>query len=222
LSSDFEHDRFDKEFWEDADDPRWNRVLRLKAGKRPSAAIDALFDRLSAWNVDCDHTIQIANLFAIRKVQGATAFDSRHAGLGLVLRPRDSSGLTSIRHFGRPGPTAPWQVVQDFRPPDTFVFAPGPPTPETTDALVAAAPVGSRVRFTNTRAPAVTAFHHENAVKLGPDTFAAAGIDDPLTGNEFTRDRLEIEMALMTAERPTRADIRRTVYIDEVEVFQRV
>jgi hypothetical protein len=93
--------------------------------------------------------------------------------------------------------------------------------PETTDALVAAAPVGSRVRWTNTRAPSDSAFHHENAVKLAADTFAAAGIDDPLTGNEFTRDRLEIRMALMTASRPTRADIRRTVYIDEVEVFQR-
>jgi hypothetical protein len=90
-----------------------------------------------------------------------------------------------------------------------------------TDDLLAKAPAGSRIRWTNLRARKDSAFRHENTVKLGPDTFAAGGIDDPISGNEFTRDRLEIELALMTAKRPTRADIRATVYIDEVEVFER-
>jgi hypothetical protein len=88
-----------------------------------------------------------------------------------------------------------------------------------TDDLLAKAPAGSRIRWTNLRARKDSAFRHENTVKLGPDTFAAGGIDDPISGNEFTRDRLEIELALMTAKRPTRADIRATVYIDEVEVL---
>ena len=90
-----------------------------------------------------------------------------------------------------------------------------------TDALVARAPVGSWVRWTNSAAPGDSAFHHENTVKLDSDVYAAGGIDDPLTGNEFTRKALEIRLALMTARKPTWDYIRRNIYIDEIEVFDR-
>ena len=218
LSSDFEHDHFDTEYWEWESDDKYNRVLRLKPGKTPAEAIDALFARLNAWQIDCDHTVQIANLYAARMTYGAALFNHRQ-GLTMKLRPRESSGLTTRLHYGRAGLAEPWRIVHDFLPPNSFVFAAGPPLPATTEALVAQAPPGSRVRWTNLAAPESSAFRHENAVKLGADVYAAAGIDDPLTGNEFTRDALEIRLALMTKERPSRDDIRRTIYIDEVEVF---
>lgn len=220
LSKDFEDDRFDTEFWQWEGDKKYGRALQLRPGKSPAEAIDALFDRLSAWRIDCDYTVQIANLYAARMTYGAALFNHRQ-GLRMVLRSRESTGLTTRRHYARIGPSELWRIVHDFNPPDSFVFAAGPPVRFSTEELVAAAPVGSRVRWTNILAPPDSDFKHENTVKLAADLYAAAGIDDPITGNEFTRDALEIRLALMTMPRPTRSDIRRTIYIDEVEIFDR-
>jgi hypothetical protein len=220
LSPDFEHDHFDTDFWQWEGDPKYNRVLRLKPGRSPSQAIDALFARLNLWQIDCDHTVQIANLYAMRMTYGSALFDHRE-GLRMVLRSRESSGLTTRRHYGREGIDARWRIVHDFVPPNTFKFASGPPLPAGTEEIVARAPVGSRVRWTNLAADTSDSFRHENTVKLGPDLYAAGGLDDPITGNEFTRTRLEIELALHTHPRPSLAYIRRNIYIDEVEVFDR-
>jgi hypothetical protein len=78
------------------------------------------------------------------------------------------------------------------------------------------------VRFTNLKAKLSDAFRHENCVKLGPDLYAAGGIDDPITGNEFTRERLEIALAQHTNPAPTLEYIRNFIYIDEIEVFEQV
>lgn len=216
LSPDFD-DHFDKEFWDWDGDPKYTRVLTLRPGKRPADAIDALFHRLSDWRIDCDYTVQIANLYAARKTFGAAGFNQQE-GLRMRLKSRESTGVVTQAHFGRLGPTDAWKAVLEFRPPNIFRFADAPIT-KTTEQLVNNAPVGSRVRWTNLQPDPSDAFRHENAVKLDTDLYAAAGIDPPLTGNEFTRDRLEIEMALMSFKKPTRQDIRRNIFIDEVEAF---
>ena len=100
-----------------------------------------------------------------------------------------------------------------------FQFAPGPPLAETTEQLIARARAGSRVLWPNLDATLADAFRHENCVKLGPDLYAAGGLDDPITGNEFHADRVAIELALITDPAPTPKYIRDTIYIDEVEEF---
>ena len=65
LGSDFE-DHLDKQWWEWDNDPVYSRLLRVKAGKSSSAAVDALFNNLDKWKVDCDHLIQLAHIWAQR------------------------------------------------------------------------------------------------------------------------------------------------------------
>jgi hypothetical protein len=237
----FLKDKFDHTYWEWVSDPKFIRVLHLIAGKTPAEAIDAVLDGLTAWRIDCDHTVQISNLYALRKVLGAEQFNARMGG-NMLLRDRESTGLTTVAHYGREGPGDAWRVVTNFDPkkvksgpqvPDTdghlqesklqlsgpFEFAPGAPLAETTEQLVARARAGSRVRWTNLDARLSDAFRHENCVKLGPDLFAAGGLDDPITGNEFTGERVAIELALITNPAPTKQYIQGVIYIDEIEEF---
>lgn len=216
LSPDFEHDHFDHHFWEWDSDDKYSRSLKLKSGRLPSAAIDALFGRLSEWHVDCDHLVQIANLYALRMTFGAARFNQRE-GLQMRLRSRESSGLGTSAHFGRRLPNDAWRFILEWRPPDDPRF--GGDVGKSTDTLIAQAPAGSRVRFTNLGAPSSSDFKHENALKIGADRYAAAGFDDPITGNEFTRERLEIKMAQTTNPRPSWPYIRANVFIDEIEQF---
>jgi hypothetical protein len=228
-------DTYDKTFWQRVDQsvPPFEIYLQLIAGKQPADAVDAIFDGLSDWKIDCDHTVQISNLYALRRVLGAAAFNLR-AGPQMQLRARSSSGLTTVSHFGRDNPTDQWgQVVgfdltkvsaQDVQHPSTqvgspFTFAPGPRLTDTTEQLVARATAGSRVRFTNLKASLADEFRHENCVKLANDLYAAGGLDDPVTGNEFSRDRVEVELALFTNAAPTRAYIQANILIDEIETF---
>src|SRR4030095_9208981 len=195
LSNDFEGDRFDREFWQWESERKYSRVLQLRPGKTPAQAIDALFDRLTAWKVDCAYTVQIANLYAMRMTYGAALFNHRE-GPQMRLRMRESTGLTTRLHYGRERPSDPWRIVHDFEPPNKFVFAAGPPLQMGTDQLVAGAPARSRVRGPNLAAQEGDSFRHENTVKLGAESYgtggAVGGLDDPLTGNVFTRDSLEI------------------------------
>jgi len=107
-------DRFDKSYWTWVDDVKYTRVLKLISGKKPADAIDAILSNPDKWKIDCDHTVQIANLYAIRKVLGSEAFNLL-VGDGMLLRTRESTGLNTKRHVGRDGPTKPWRVVTDAR-----------------------------------------------------------------------------------------------------------
>lgn len=96
-------------------DAKYKRVLQLKAGKQPVQAIEAILDGLNEWRIDCDHTVQIANLFAVRMILGAAKFGVR-VGSPMLLRDRESTGLTTVLHYGREGPTDTWRVVVGFDP----------------------------------------------------------------------------------------------------------
>jgi Protein-glutamine gamma-glutamyltransferase len=215
---DFSKDQFDKEFWEWVGDDKYSRVLRSRSGKSPAEAIDAVFDRLSAWRFDCDHTVQIANFYAMRMTYGAALFNHRE-GSQILFRPRESTGLIPRLHYGRQGPSEGWRIIHYFMPPDKFVFSPGYALPLETKQLLSIAPAGSRVRWTNRAAPSHSAFRHENGVKLADDLYATGGIDDPITGNEFRQEALEIRLALMTTPKPTWTYIHENVYIDEIEIL---
>jgi hypothetical protein len=46
-------------------------------------------------------------------------------------------------------------------------------------------------------------------------------IANPITGNEFTQDCLEVELASTTQSQPSIDYIKSNIYIDEIEVFDR-
>jgi hypothetical protein len=90
----------------------------------------------------------------------------------------------------------------------------GPQQP--VDNLLAAAPVGSRVLFTNPTLPREHPFHNENTVLLGRDRFGAnAG-----RGNvrEFTRKEIEQRMAQASAQDggSSSSDV---IFISEIETY---
>jgi hypothetical protein len=229
-------DQYDRNYWTAVDDPEYGSVLQLKAGKQPAEAVDAILLGLSAWRIDCDHTVQIANLYALRMVLGSAAFNLR-ASSAMQLRPRESNGLKTVLHFGRDVATDKWRNVVSFDPrrvtadydpskPITsannpakqltgpFEYAPGAALDATAEQLVGASLSGSRVRWTNRQVVLSDPFRHENCVKLEYDLYAAGGLDDPVTGNEFTRDRLEAELVLKDEPIPN------NIFIDEIEVFE--
>lgn len=216
LGSDFE-DKFDREYWEWDSDPKFSRRLKLKGGKRPSAAINALFSRLGEWRVDCDHLIQIAHLWAQLNTFGESEFDQQNTPT-LELRARESSGLKTKEHYGRSGPNDYWKVIVEWRPPNDPQFDPRD-TKKTTEDLVQTAPAGSRVRFTNRHAQPWHPFYHENTLKVGNDLFAAGGMTTFWGRNIFSRREVETNLAKYTNPSADPAYIREAVYIDEIEIF---
>ncbi|SRR5260221_87389 len=230
-------DRFDKSYWTWVDDVKYTRVLKLISGKKPADAIDAILSNPDKWKIDCDHTVQIANLYAIRKVLGSEAFNLL-VGDGMLLRTRESTGLNTKRHVGRDGPTKPWRVVTDFDPrkvkpdPDPLYptlqkegpFTFGPPLPDQrTEQLLAEAPAGSRVRWTNLDANLFDSFRHENAVKLRNNRYAAGGLVGfdvvSLISGQFDGSEVQVELASRVNEETGRTGHLEAVFIDEIEEF---
>ena len=268
-------DKMDRQFWENEYDPRYKVLLVLKAGQDPALAIPAVLDRLILWQIDCDLTVQVSNLYALLMTYGAQKFRDKVAipppsgnnllGTRMQLRFRESSGLVTAEHYARLRPGDAWAVVDHFNPGqppltgagwtgpgkpvlvDDFVYDGVPPSPsapaqptiaESTAQLVARAPVGSRVRFTDLKAPIDDGFRHENCVKIGPDLYAAGGLppnpapDRPsswpgafsLRFNEYSERALMVEIALSNPNFPSNpswADIEPYVFVDEVEIFER-
>jgi len=94
----FAKDKFDQTFWEWVSDPKYIRVLQLKAGRHAALAIDAILEGLNAWRIDCDHTVQIANLFAVRMIFGPAQFGVR-VGPQMRLRDRESTRVDDSLAF---------------------------------------------------------------------------------------------------------------------------
>ena len=214
-------DKYDFRYWEPVADDDFNRVLRLKTGQSAAEAVDAILTNIEKWRVDCDHTVQISNLYAMRKTLGDTAFNAR-VGPAMKLRPRDSSGLKTVEHYARDEFAAdavnqPWRGAVKFdakfahnNPGQSgFTFA-GAGLPIQTDALILKAPPGSRVRWTNLGAQTSDVFRHENTVKLQNDVYAAGGLSAFPAANEYPRSALESRLAPAGT----------LLMIDEVEVFE--
>lgn len=200
-------ERFDANFWYKNADNVYGLKLVLKAGKRPSDAIDALFAHLDIWSVDCAEFIQVAEWYAMRHAYGAEEFNRRVQGLSFDLRPHESTGIGQKEMYSRGNPTDMMTRSSDRKPES-----------KTIDQLVADAPFGSRVMWTNLKAPTSSAFRNENCIKLGDDRFAAHGFG----GSRNTFSRIEIELLLARAEDPA-ADssyVAANIFIAQIEHYE--
>jgi hypothetical protein len=205
---------YDNEYWNTAVDTQLKSCkLVLKPSKKPHEAIDQLFDRQDKWHVACAEFIQIVELYALRHTLGDDAFDQRVGGT-LELRRRESTGVKTKMLYSRTSPND-----QMTRSTDNKL------EPSSVEQLVAQAPIGSRIRWTNRDPKALgQPFENENTVKLGQDKFAAHPLTHPKFlfiggGNEYSRAALELKVARETNPSADRSYVEQNLFISEIEYF---
>jgi hypothetical protein len=197
---------YDTDYWTVESDPEFGSKLSLKAGKRPSDAIDAMFADLGKWSVDCAQFVQIAEWYALRHAYGADEFNKR-AGLSFDLRVHRSTGIKYKDLYERTNRSAKMTRRSD-----------GAEEPRTVEQILTDAPIGSRVTWTNPKAPSGSPFYNENTIKLGTDQFAAHGFGG--SKNIFTR--AEVELLLARAENPSAdaAYVAANIFISQIGYFE--
>jgi Protein-glutamine gamma-glutamyltransferase/Domain of unknown function (DUF4157) len=215
-SARFNHEFFETELDEENSDFSAGEAqlkLLLRRGKAPSKAIDATFANPKDWSVDCAEYVQLAELYALRHALGATEFNRRVGTITLTIRPHGSTLLGDLTYWNRDGGGAP---VQRFT---VNQGKPSAPQPEkrSMDQVLAEAPIGARVMWTNTDAPSSHPWHNENTVKVGPDRYAAHG----LPGSEaFSRVQVEQGMAREFLKKaPDAGYVAGNIFLKQVEVF---
>jgi hypothetical protein len=214
---------YDQRFWEpDVDTELHSCKLVLRTDADPAKAIDELFDHQDRWHVACAEFIQITHLYALRHTLGDDGFRKRvqAGGKRLELRRRGSTGISTKEVYSRTSPGAKMVRSSDQKI-----------DPREADQILAAAPVGSRVRWTNKDKKAEgTAFEHENTLKVGPDKFIAHPLSRPglfvsgfpwVAGEAFTFSRQQVESrtAEETNSKADAAYIAANVFISEIEYF---
>jgi hypothetical protein len=199
-------DRYDTGYWVEQVDPAGDAMLLLKAGKRPSDAVDAMFGKLSNWHVDCAEFIQIAQWYALLHTHGADEFNTRMSGLSFKLKPHGSTGIGTKLSYFRDLPTEAMKRSSD-----------GLQEPKSIDQLIADAPVGSRIAWTNLAAPTSSDFRNENTIKLGQDQFAAHGFGG--TSNIFARAEIESNLAHVADPNADATYIAANIFVARIEHY---
>jgi hypothetical protein len=176
----------DKEFASDR--PQQGMLVYNNLAANPAYAVDELFTdkNLARWTLDCAEFIQVAHLYARRHTLGDIGFmeSIQQSGEGLKLRIHHSTGYRAEHTYQRNKPNEPMALYAPGRPPsivDTDI-----------NELLEQAPVSSRIVWRNRDVSPSHDFYNENTIKVGPDTYAAQGIEGK---KYFTREELETKMA---------------------------
>ena len=198
-------DKYDTNYWTVESDDEFGRKLKLKSGKQPSDAIDAMFADLSKWSVDCAQFVQVAEWYALRHAYGAEEFNKKVGGT-LELRVHRSTGIAYKEMWDRPNSSAKMTRRSD-----------GGEESKSVEQLLKDAPIGSRITWTNKKAPTSSAFHNENTIKLGPDAFAGHGFGG--SKNIFTRAEVELKLAQAEDSSADAAYIAANIFISQIAYF---
>lgn len=242
--------RYDERYWEFKGEKAYKEgtlkapdaALTLKPGIDPHVAVDAIFDQSYRWEMDCGQFVQIARLYVQRKlIPDDTAFDE-WATPDLTLR---THAPETFRHalFLR--------AHEDGLPLDRWITKPsGRIDVLSEERMLASAPSGSRVRWTSSwtkqaaklgesALPNVSqltwyAFQNENAIKIGPDRYAAHGLGT-VSAKELVTDMVDATRQALGAMAPLAAntkgapdlpsnpsddEIKQRIYVDNVEYYR--
>lgn len=196
---------YDTDYWTVEPDPEFERKLTLKSGKLPSDAIDAMFDNLDQWSVDCAQMVQVAEWYALRHAYGAEKFNQR-VGRPFELRIHGSTGINYRELYGRENKRSRMKRLTDLKV-----------EPRSVEQILADAPIGSRVTWTNPKQPHSSPFYNENTVKLGPDLFGALGFG--AGRNKFTRAEVELELAKKENQAADAAYVAANIFISQIGYY---
>lgn len=165
--------KFDSEYWElsgliesfkskraSVRDLRMEPWLKLLPGKHPSEAIDAMFRNLDKWQFDCAQAAQVSQWYAMRHAYGAFKFNKivQSSGIRFELHEHNSTGIRRKRLY-------------EAGLGDTSMKSKSDGMTENINTLLANAPVGSRIAWTNNAAESSADFRNENALKIGNDKY---------------------------------------------------
>lgn len=221
---------YDEDFWSK---PDGECKLIVRLDRKPADAIEALFDpdRKKKWLLDCGQFVQLAHFYALLHTEGKEALNAR-MGRGFELKGLSSQGLRTRALWVRDDRNAKMREAEIAASGSGAVFDKDRAPVLKKDGrekdvkeVLAAAPFGSRVVFTNGFPIGIGAhtgaFRNENTMKVGKDAFAA----HPLTrgglssSNIFTAEEIGDEMAKAAAEYAEAA--RPYVFISEIEYYER-
>lgn len=170
---------FDEDHWELIPDVEYGQALRIKDGILRAEAVAAIIVVPSKWTFDCGEFTQACQMYACLRSIGAGAYN-REAGR-LTLRLSESPGRGVFERLYREfGITATGIVYGDVMRRDDGEYVP-------VEQALDEAPIGSTVTWTNPNEPEKSAWHNENTLKLGADSFHAHG----LPAHQYTRKDFE-------------------------------
>jgi hypothetical protein len=211
----FSQERYDLNFWEvkpwTLPGGQMDRKLVLRQGKSAHDAMMQLIADPGSWSLDCAQFEQVAQLYAFASVLGKDAFDSRQRSLGgaeIALKPYGSTGVVTEVYYYRYSPTQNFTRSTDLQG-----------EPRNGEQLLADAPIGSRITWTNSKAAPSSDWQHENALKMGNGLYAAHGFTRG--NNTFTRDEIERKLANCTNPTADDAYIRQAIFVSRIEVYKK-
>jgi hypothetical protein len=203
---------FDETFWRiemDTPGPQGVRLLLQQKIGTPAEAIDAMFDNLDGWQLDCSQFIQVVHLYARRHALGADSFNAQAPGGKLLLRVHGSTGVTREAMYMQDSPQGPVKEVSD----NGKVL--GVKDAKMED-LVSGGPVGSRVAWHN---PDIDKYLfpnavNENTIRLGTNLFAAHGVpwESNIPKNVYTRKELTAALAKISKSSTNRIFVKQLEY----------
>jgi hypothetical protein len=223
-------EKFDTVFWRKNGHTAWGADILVPRLSNPAEAVTAIFEHPENWQFDCSQFVQVVNYYAWLQVLGEVGFNKRvHASGGIKIKPFMGSPFTARKHYYRREARTEWmrylpngdkKLVQQ-----TCMKA---------WDIVYAAPLGSRVNFTNDRAQDPS-WRFENTIKISETEFAAhngrsredllrAGFrpKDALAmggRNIFNRKDLVTHIYRLGAEKPTADydEADKYIWVKEVE-----
>jgi hypothetical protein len=221
---------FDEDFWVK---PEGECKLVVRRDRNPADAVEAMFDsnRKEKWVLDCGQFVQLAHFYALLHTEGKEALNAQ-MGSDFELKGLASRGLK----------TRTLWVWQDrnakMREAEISASGSGAAFDKSRDPILrkdgqekavkevlAAAPFGSRVVFTNGFQFGIGAhtgnFRNENTMKVGDDAFAAHPLERGglSSSNLFTADEIVDQMAKAAGEYSQAS--RPYIFISEIEYYDR-
>ena len=190
----------------------------LLGGVAPSRAISRIFEDTSRWAMDCIDFVVAGRLYAQLMAMGANAFDEKFNHLGPELSPQpmkmaqhETPGLDNDAFWERDN------QGQEFVNEKGQKTARAPRTGEEEDELLASLPIGTRVMW-STWAPITDDMENENAIKIGPDKYAAHPLGT-VSGAKLREELVDERKFPKKAQRLEQ--VRTNVFLKEVELYSR-
>jgi hypothetical protein len=199
--------------------------LNLIAGKSYPDAIIKVIENPGKWSFDCFQFFQICNLYALIDPDNKELFEKSIENIlnspsvtekktrairtfaSQVQVPYESTGLGLKKAYFRMAPNGKW-----ICPPLST------PQPIDIDSLIAQAPIGSRVAWTNTDMAATSGARVENALKIGQNLYWVNGLF-PENPRKATREEIEAKHALYSNPKPDKNYIKNHIFISDFATF---